>query len=70
MNLLVATLVSGPSTRPAGFLDQGLRTIFGGLLDAVQGKGYGQWFLIMACLHPLAWLILRFGGVGRRSRAG
>ena len=66
MNTVVATMVSGPSSKPAGFLDQAVKTLFGGLLDSVQGAGYGQWFLIMACLHPLAWLLLWFGRVGRK----
>jgi hypothetical protein len=29
----------------------------------VQGHGYAQWFLIMAFLHPVAWCVLKFGGV-------
>jgi ACS family hexuronate transporter-like MFS transporter len=68
MNLIVATMVCGPSAKPAGFLDQALRTLFGGILEAVQGKGYAQWFLLMAFLHPVAWLILRLGGVQRPLR--
>jgi len=63
MNMIVATMVSGPATKPAGFLDQGIKTVFGPLLELVQGHGYAQWFLIMAFLHPLAWLLLKFGGV-------
>lgn len=66
MNTVVATMVSGPSSKPAGFLDQAIKTVFGGLLDTVQGAGYGQWFLIMALLHPLAWVLLWFGRVGRK----
>jgi ACS family hexuronate transporter-like MFS transporter len=58
MNMIVATMVSGPSTKPAGFLDQAIKSVFGGLLEQVQGHGYGQWFLIMAFLHPAAWLLL------------
>jgi MFS transporter, ACS family, hexuronate transporter len=65
MNLIVATMVSGPSTKAAGFLDQALRTIFGGLLEAVQGRGYWQWFLLMAFLHPVAWVMLKVGRVDR-----
>lgn len=68
MNLIVSTMVSGPSTKPAGFLDQALHTVFGRVLEAVQGKGYAQWFLLMAFLHPLAWLLLRFGGVQKLVR--
>lgn len=58
MNMIVATMVSGPSNKPAGFLDQAVKAVFGGLLEQVQGHGYGQWFLIMAFLHPAAWLLL------------
>ncbi len=58
MNTIVARMVTGPSTKPAGFLDQAIQTLFGGLLEQVQGQGYGQWFLIMAFLHPAAWLLL------------
>jgi ACS family hexuronate transporter-like MFS transporter len=58
MNMIVATMVSGPSTKPAGFLDQAIKSVFGPLLEMVQGHGYGQWFLIMAFLHPLAWILL------------
>jgi ACS family hexuronate transporter-like MFS transporter len=65
MNMIVATMVSGPSTKPAGFLDQGIQTVLGPVLEMVQGQGYAQWFLIMAFLHPLAWLLLKFGGVQR-----
>jgi ACS family hexuronate transporter-like MFS transporter len=67
MNLIVATMVSGPSTKPAGFLDQAIKTVAGGLLELVQGHGYAQWFLIMAVLHPLAWLLLYFSGVHRKG---
>ena len=65
MNMIVATMVSGPSTKPAGFLDQAIKTVFGGLLEQVQGHGYGQWFLVMAFLHPAAWLLLWLGGIHR-----
>jgi ACS family hexuronate transporter-like MFS transporter len=65
MNMIVATMVSGVSTKPAGFLDQAVKSVFGPLLEMVQGHGYAQWFLIMAFLHPLAWLLLKFGGVHR-----
>ena len=68
MNMIVATMVSGPSSKPAGFLDQAVKTVFGGLLGLVQGKGYEQWFLVMAFLHPLAWLMLKFGAVERTAK--
>jgi ACS family hexuronate transporter-like MFS transporter len=67
MNKVVATMVSGPATGPAGFLDQALSSVFGVLLESVAGKGYGWWFLAMAFLHPLAWLLLKFGGVERTA---
>ena len=69
MNMIVATMVSGPSTKPAGFLDQAIKTVFGGLLEQVQGQGYGQWFLVMAFLHPAAWLLLWAGGIHRPATA-
>lgn len=69
MNMLVATMVSGPSTKPAGFLDQAIKTIFSPVIELVQGHGYAQWFLIMAFLHPIAWLILKFGGVQKLPTA-
>lgn len=65
MNMIVATMVSGPSGKPAGFLDQAVKTVFGGLLEQVQGQGYGQWFLVMAFLHPVAWLLLWAGRIHR-----
>jgi ACS family hexuronate transporter-like MFS transporter len=69
MNMIVATMVSGPSTKPAGFLDQGIKTVLGPVLESVQGQGYAQWFLIMAFLHPLAWVLLKFGGVQRLGKS-
>ena len=65
MNMIVASMVSGPSTKAAGFLDQGFHQIFGPLLDAVSGKGYGPWFVAMAFLHPLALLFIWTGGIMR-----
>jgi ACS family hexuronate transporter-like MFS transporter len=65
MNMIVAAMVSGPSSKPAGFLDQGFKTLFGPLIEAVQGKGYEPWFLAMAFLHPFALLLLWFGGIHR-----
>lgn len=67
MNTVVATMVSGPAASPGGFLDQSIRTVLHPILTLVQGQGYGQWFLFMAFLHPLAWLMLFFGGVHRKS---
>jgi ACS family hexuronate transporter-like MFS transporter len=68
MNMIVATMVSGPSTKPDGFLDHAIKSVFGPLLELVQGHGYAQWFLIMAFLHPAAWLLLKFGGVQRLGK--
>jgi MFS transporter, ACS family, hexuronate transporter len=65
MNMIVATMVSGPSGKPAGFLDQAVKNVFGGLFEQVQGQGYGQWFLVMAFLHPAAWLLLWAGRIHR-----
>lgn len=63
MNTIVARMVTGPSTHTSGFLDQAIQTLFGGLLAQVQGQGYGLWFLIMAFLHPAAWLLLWLGRI-------
>jgi ACS family hexuronate transporter-like MFS transporter len=68
MNMIVATMVSDPSTKPDGFLDHAIKSMFGPLLEMVQGHGYAQWFLIMAFLHPVAWLLLKFGGVQRLGK--
>jgi ACS family hexuronate transporter-like MFS transporter len=66
MNTVVATMVSGPAASPGGFLDQTIRAVLSPILSLVQGQGYDQWFLYMGFLHPLAWLMLYFGGVHRR----
>ena len=63
MNMIVATMVAGPSIKPDGFLDQTIKSVFGDLLEQVRGHGYGQWFLIMAFLHPVAWLLLWLGRI-------
>lgn len=65
MNMIVAAMVSGPSTKAAGFMDIGFQAIMGPLLDMVSGKGYGPWFLAMAFLHPLALAFLWLGGINR-----
>jgi len=67
MNTIVAAMVSGPSAKPAGFLDQAINGVLGPLLHLVQGAGYAQWFLVMAFLHPFAWLVLYLGGVHRST---
>lgn len=65
MNTLVATMVSAAPGPAAGFLDRSIHCVFGPLLDLLQGRGYGLWFLLMALLHPLAWLMLKSGGIAR-----
>jgi ACS family hexuronate transporter-like MFS transporter len=68
MNMLVAAMVSGPSTNPSGFLDHGIRAVLSPVLEMFQGHGYAQWFLIMAFLHPIAWLLLKLGNVHKLAR--
>jgi len=63
MNTIVAAMVSGTSAKATGFLDKGLHALLNPIIDAVQGQGYGWWFFIMAFLHPVGWLILKFGGI-------
>ncbi|HJS00341.1 MAG TPA: MFS transporter [Flavobacterium sp.] len=67
MNMIVASMVAGQSDKPSGFLDSALHVLLDPILDIVQGQGYAQWFLIMAFLHPAAWLLLKFGGIYRIS---
>jgi len=69
MNTLVATMVASLPDKPAGILDQAIHTVFGPLLTLVQGHGYSMWFLLMALLHPLAWLLFKFGGITRPNTA-
>ena len=68
MNMIVASMVTGPSSKPSGFLDRGFHIVLDPILNAVQGNGYVQWFLIMAFLHPIGWLILKFGGIQKLSK--
>ncbi len=63
MNLFVATMVSGPAACGDGFLDRASGAVFGPLLAWAQGQGYAPWFVVMALLHPVAWLVLKIGGV-------
>ena len=65
MNMIVAAMVSGPSTKPAGFLDQAFKAVFGPLIGAVEGRGYEPWFIAMAVLHPVALILLWAGGIHR-----
>jgi ACS family hexuronate transporter-like MFS transporter len=68
MNMIVAVMVSGPSTKAAGFMDAAFQNLLGPLLEMVSGQGYGPWFMAMAFLHPLALIILWFGGIARPAR--
>ncbi len=68
MNMIVAAMVSGPSSKPAGFLDAGFKHVLGPLLDLVSGKGYTPWFVAMAFLHPLALIFIWMGGITRPTR--
>jgi len=70
MNMIVAAMVSGPSAKPAGFLDVAFKAVFGGLLGAVEGKGYAPWFWLMAFLHPVAFALLWMGGIHRPQMTG
>lgn len=63
MNMIVAAMVSGPSSKASGFLDQGLQAILSPVLNIVKGQGYASWFLIIAFLHPVGWLLLKWGGI-------
>jgi MFS transporter, ACS family, hexuronate transporter len=67
MNMIVAAMVSGPSSKPPGFLDEAFTTIMGPLLEMVTGKGYSPWFLAMAFLHPVALVFLWLGGINRST---
>jgi hypothetical protein len=62
-------MVASLPDKPAGILDQAIHTVFGPLLTLVQGHGYSMWFLLMALLHPLAWLLFKFGGITRPNTA-
>lgn len=68
MNMIVAAMVSGPSTKAAGFLDIGFQKLMGPLLEMVTGKGYSPWFLAMAFLHPAALIFLWVGGINRNRQ--
>lgn len=67
MNMIVAAMVTGTSAKSAGFLDRGFHAILSPVLNIVQGNGYAQWFLIMAFLHPIGWIVLKLGGINRLS---
>jgi ACS family hexuronate transporter-like MFS transporter len=63
MNTLVGSMVSGPSSKPPGFLDSAIQSVFGGVMRMVEGEGYAMWFWVMLALHPIAWAILKFGKI-------
>jgi ACS family hexuronate transporter-like MFS transporter len=65
MNMIVATMVSGPSTKAAGFLDAAFKQLLGPLLESISGKGYAPWFWAMAFLHPVALLLIWAGAIAR-----
>ncbi len=65
---MVAVMVAGPQSKPGGFLDQGFRAALGPLLGVVEGTGYGAWFVVMAFLHPFAFLLLWRGGIRRAEK--
>lgn len=69
MNMIVASMVSEPSIKVSGFLDVVFHSLLNPLLNVVQGQGYTQWFLIMAFLHPVAWLLLKFGGINNLKKS-
>lgn len=65
MNTIVAAMVSGPVSA-VGFLDRTVETVLGPVFGLVQGHGYAQWFWVMGFLHPIAWLMLKLGGISER----
>ncbi len=69
MNMVVARMVSDPASSAGGFLDQSLQAVLGPLFRLIEGGGYAQWFWVMAFLHPLAWLMLKAGGLYRLNPA-
>jgi MFS transporter, ACS family, hexuronate transporter len=69
MNSVVATMVSGPSTKPGGFWDEGVKLVLSPVLPAIQGHGYAMWFLVAAFLHPLTWVFLRAMGMHKPASA-
>lgn len=67
MNMIVAAMISGAATKSSGFLDQSIQAILSPILNAVKGQGYGLWFIVIAFLHPIGWLLLKFGGINKLS---
>lgn len=69
MNMIVKAMVSGPTSNAGGFLDKGFHAVLSPILDLVQGTGYASWFLIIAFLHPVGWLLLKFGGISKLQQS-
>jgi MFS transporter, ACS family, hexuronate transporter len=69
MNMIVKAMVSGPTSSASGFLDKGFHAILSPILNVVQGTGYSSWFLIIAFLHPVGWLLLKFGGITKLQQS-
>jgi ACS family hexuronate transporter-like MFS transporter len=69
MNMIVKAMVSGPTSSAGGFLDKAFHAILSPILYAVQGTGYASWFLIIAFLHPVGWLLLKFGGITKLQQS-
>jgi ACS family hexuronate transporter-like MFS transporter len=63
----LAVMVNEQVAAPVGLQDSTVHIHFGPQLQSVQGQGYGRWFWAMAFLHPLAWLMLRAGGIARHA---
>jgi MFS transporter, ACS family, hexuronate transporter len=69
MNMIVKAMVSGPTFSAGGFLDKGFHAVLSPILNLVQGTGYASWFLIIAFLHPVGWLLLKFGGITKLQQS-
>ncbi len=69
MNMIVKAMVSGPVSSASGFLDKGFQAVLSPILNLVQGTGYASWFLIIAFLHPVGWLLLKFGGIAKLQQS-
>lgn len=57
MNLVIAHMITSGSV--PGFLPD--------LVMKMQSHSYFPWFVIMTFLHPLSWLVLKWGGISRYS---
>jgi hypothetical protein len=52
MNMIVATMVTGPSTKPAGFLDQAIKTV--GELESLGGAVASKASLRIADIYKIS----------------